>query len=219
MEDATPCRTLVRTQVTPMNPSLKPLAALLLAALAPAVTAHALTISGDAFTATMADDTLGPIELEGSTSPFPGTAGLPGIDLASDRLEIDWLSEDTFTVRVKLASDLSNLKIIIDDLSFKEGLNPVNIAGVVFDDAATPQETYMGYEAISGPSVSSSAHAIEVGFSNFPAGVAADGIPWYFKVRTARGTSTSVPDHLPTSVTWLAFGGLALAFHRRRQER
>lgn len=194
-----------------------PLSGAVLAALTLAVPAFGGTITGDAFTASMADDSFGPIELDGSTSPVSGTAGLAGVDLLSDRLEIDWLTGNTFTVRVIYAADLSNLKISINDLNFKDGVNPVNITGVTFDDAATDQEQYNGYEGISGPAATFAANSIEVSFAVFPTGPAADAIPWHFNVVTDR-TSTSVPDSLPASMVWVTLGGLGL-LHRRLQRR
>ena len=194
-----------------------PLSGAVLAALTLAVPAFGGTITGDAFTASMADDSFGPIELDGSTSPVSGTAGLATVDLVSDRLEIDWLTGNTFTVRVIYGADLSNLKISINDLNFKDGANPVNITGVTFDDAATDQDQYNGSEGISGPAATFAANSIEVSFAAFPPGPAADAIPWHFNVVTDR-TSTSVPDSLPAGMIWATLGGLGL-LHRRFQRR
>jgi hypothetical protein len=179
-----------------------------LSALLFALSAQAGSITGDSFSASMADDNFGPIELDGSTAPVSGVAGQAGVDLLSDRLEIEWVDDDTFELRVILGQDFTNLKISIADLNFLDGVLPVNITGIVFDDATTPQETYNGYETVVGPSASFTADSVEVVFDSFPAGPAADAIPWYFNVTTS-GT-TSVPDSLPGSMFLVAIGGLAL---------
>lgn len=187
-----------------------------LATLLISLSANAGDITGDSFTATMADDIFGPIELDGSTAPVSGTAGAAGIDLVSNRLEIDWVDADSFQLRVILGEDLVNLKISLQDLNFKVGATPVNITGVTFDDANTPQETYNGFEGIAGPSVAFTADSIEVGFGIFPLGPAADAIPWQFNVTTS-GT-TAVPETLSGATLWMVFGGLAL-LRRQLQKR
>ncbi len=183
-----------------------------LSALLFALSAQAGSITGDSFSASMADDNFGAIELDGSTAPVSGIAGQSGVDLLSDRLEIEWVDDDSFQLRVILGQDFTNLKISISDLNFKDGLTPVNILGIAFDDANTPQETYNGYETVVGPSASFTADSVEVLFESFPAGPAADAIPWQFNIRT--GGTTSVPDSLPGSMFLAAIGGLALL--RRR---
>lgn len=180
-----------------------------LVALCLTLPAQAGSITGDSFSATMADDSRGAIELNGSTSPVSGIAGSAGVDLLADRLEIEWTDDDTFELRVILGEDLSNLKISLTDLNFKTGLAPVNITGVAFDDANTPQETYNGYQGIVGPGVSFTANSVEVSFDSFPVGPAADAIPWLFHVATSR--TTAVPDSLPGTAVWLALGGWVIA--------
>lgn len=179
-----------------------------IAALLFSLSAQAGSVTSDSFSATMADDNLGPIELDGSTDPVSGVAGQAGVDLLSDRLEIEWVDDDSFQLRVILGEDFTNLKISISDLNFKDGLLPVNIIGIAFDDANTPQETYNGFETVAGPSASFTSDSVEILFASFPAGPAADAIPWQFNITTS-GT-TSVPDSLPGSMFLAAFGGLVL---------
>jgi hypothetical protein len=156
----------------------------------------------------MSDDNFGPIELDGSTAPVSGIAGQAGLDLRADRLEIEWIDDDSFQLVVILGEDFTNLKISISDLNFRNGLTPVNITGIAFDDANTPQETYNGFENIVGPSASFTSDSVEVLFASLPAAQAADAIPWQFNIRTS-GT-TSVPDSMPGSMFLAAFGGLVL---------